>query len=70
VHAHIVKLGDIIESYLTVLVHIEFVVGGLDTDETSLAQFTTEYADELVEADGTTAISVKFAQNALCLCFV
>ena len=68
--ADIVEFGNVVESHLTILVHIEFVIGTFNPNQTILTQVSPQRSNELVKADSTRSVSVEFGKNSLGLILV
>lgn len=63
--ADVVDLSYVVEGYLTVLVFVEFVVGGPDPDKAVFTQLSAERPDELVEADRARSVPVELSEKSL-----
>ena len=61
VHAHVVEFSYIIESYLAILVNIQFVIGLSDHANSSRAQITSKNADEFIKGHTAATITIKFS---------
>lgn len=70
VHAHVVQLGYIIQSHLSVFVNIKFVIGLSDHANTGRTQVPSKNADELVERNGATVITIKCSKEGFSLVLV